>query len=411
MRVRIHHGAHEVGGNCVEIEAFDGSRIALDLGRPLTAAPNDAIPIPVFEGPLLGVLITHPHLDHYGLVGDLDGDVPVFIGEEASRILGAAAFFSPMTRPFAAAGYFHDRVPFEIGPYTITPYLVDHSAFDSYSLLVEVDGKRLFYTGDFRGHGRKARLFDDLLANAPQRIDVLITEGTHIALDPAQDDTHSPTEGDLEVELAALCRDTAGSVVAFGSAQNIDRLVTVFRAARRAGREFVTDLYAATVAAATRPTIPQPGFDDYRVYVPKRQRVLVTTSGEFDRVEHIRDLRIFGEQLAAEPGRYLMYLPSSTVRELIRSGALGTRSRALWSMWDGYLAEPSGRRLVSDLAAAGIPFSSLHTSGHATVDDLRRLAAALVPTHVVPIHTDAPNRFVDLFERTTLHADGTWWSA
>ncbi len=297
MRIRIHHGAHEVGGNCVEIEAADGSRIALDLGRPLSAALSDVVPAPTFAGPLLSVLITHPHLDHYGLVGDLDPAPPVFIGQEAARILDAAALFSPMTRPLSPAGFLRDRELFTIGPFTVTPYLVDHSAFDSYSLLVEADGKRLFYTGDFRGHGRKARLFEDLLAEPPRPIDVLITEGTQVG----GVDHGARTETALEAELAELCRATPGLVHVIGSAQNLDRLVTAFRAARSSGRTFVTDLYSAAVAACTRSTIPQPGFTGYRVYVPQRQRVLVKTSGEFERIAPIRDVRIFAEELAATP--------------------------------------------------------------------------------------------------------------
>jgi ribonuclease J len=36
MRVRIHRGAQEVGGNCIEVESA-GARIVLDVGRPLDA--------------------------------------------------------------------------------------------------------------------------------------------------------------------------------------------------------------------------------------------------------------------------------------------------------------------------------------------------------------------------------------
>ena len=35
MRARIHRGAHEIGGSCVELEA-DGCRLVLDVGRPLS---------------------------------------------------------------------------------------------------------------------------------------------------------------------------------------------------------------------------------------------------------------------------------------------------------------------------------------------------------------------------------------
>src|SRR5205814_253235 len=106
-------------------------------------------------------------------------------------------------------------------------------------------------------------------------VDVLLMEGTHVRADGAHDDVVFSTESDLEDRFVDLCQTTEGAVVVFGSVQNLDRVVTVYRAGRRAGRELVVDLYGATVAAATRPTIPQPGFPDLRVYVPNRQRIRV----------------------------------------------------------------------------------------------------------------------------------------
>jgi len=38
--------------------------------------------------------------------------------------------------------------------------LIDHSAYDSYALEVRTGGKTPFYSGDRRGHGRKAALFE-----------------------------------------------------------------------------------------------------------------------------------------------------------------------------------------------------------------------------------------------------------
>jgi ribonuclease J len=60
------------------------------------------------------------------------------------------------------------------------------------------------------------------------------------------------------------------------SAQNVDRMVTLYRAAKRAGRIFVTDLYAPTVARATSRTgTPQADGDGVRVFVPSSQRIAV----------------------------------------------------------------------------------------------------------------------------------------
>jgi ribonuclease J len=51
----------------------------------------------------------------------------------------------------------------------------------------------------------------------------------------------------------------------------------------------------------------------------------------------------------------------------------------------------------------------VHTSGHASPDDLKRLVAALNPKMLVPIHTDAPERYSELYPYVTAHTDGEWW--
>src|SRR5271169_1502336 len=100
MRVRILRGAHEIGGSCVEV-ATENSRIVLDVGKPLWAGWDETVPLPLVPGladgsdpSLAGVVISHPHLDHYGLVNQVDSRVPLFIGKEAAAVLKAAEFFS-----------------------------------------------------------------------------------------------------------------------------------------------------------------------------------------------------------------------------------------------------------------------------------------------------------------------------
>ncbi len=417
MRVRIHRGANEIGGNCIEVAAATGERLILDLGRPLSAGWNDTIDLPPvdglveFDAGLLGLIVSHPHLDHYGLVKQVACSVPIFMGREAASIVKAASFFSPACAPMAPTGFLEHGCPLHIGPFTVTPYLNDHSAFDAYSMVVEADGRRLFYTGDMRAHGRKAALFDRFVAEPPQGIHAVLMEGTHVRPDASHDDAVFDTEQDLEEELVRLCNATAGAVVMFGSAQNIDRLVTAYRGARRSNREFVVDLYGATVASSTRATIPQPGFPGLRVLVPQRQRVRVKQSGEFERVEAIKSVRIFPEEIAAQPGRFVLHVPSSTAAELLDSGVLDSRGLALWSLWAGYLKEPGGISMLSMFEAANVGFCHLHTSGHASVADLRRLVVALDPARVIPIHSESTNRFAELFPTVERHTDGEWWSA
>jgi ribonuclease J len=234
-------------------------------------------------------------------------------------------------------------------------------------------------------------------------------EGTHVRPDPTHDDADFDTEEDLEVRLAAQLSVTAGAVAVVGSAQNIDRLVTVYRAARRSGRELVVDLYGASVAAATRASIPQVGIPGLRVFVPQSQRVKVKDSGEFERVNSLGSARVYQEELAENPERFAYHVPGSVVHELIGHGALQPPSAVVWSMWTGYLREQSGRRLEQRVRAAGLDFSILHTSGHASVRDLWRLSTAVAPTTLVPMHSESTDRFEELFDNVVRHADGEWW--
>lgn len=161
--------------------------------------------------------------------------------------------------------------------------------------------------------------------------------------------------------------------------QNLDRLVTTYRAARRAERTLVVDLYSATLARATgRPTMPQPGTHDVRVYIPSRQRVLVKGSGEFERTRAVATHRVYLEELRASAGGFALLAQTSTLAELGRAGCLD-RARAAWSMWAGYLDTGSGRRAGELLARFEVPLEVMHASGHAAVADLRRLVDAYTP--------------------------------
>jgi len=71
MRACIHRGSKQIGGSCVEVESR-GQRLLIDFGLPLDAEENHGQYVPSIIGldgsdpSLLGILISHPHLDHFG---------------------------------------------------------------------------------------------------------------------------------------------------------------------------------------------------------------------------------------------------------------------------------------------------------------------------------------------------------
>ena len=70
MKVCIQCGTKEIGGTCIEI-ASSGKRLVLDLGLPIDH--DVGVPLPQVKGfvkedrDLLGIFISHPHQNHYGL--------------------------------------------------------------------------------------------------------------------------------------------------------------------------------------------------------------------------------------------------------------------------------------------------------------------------------------------------------
>jgi len=412
MRACIHRGAHEIGGTCIELE-HEGARLILDIGLPLEGGQDVESLFPAVNGltegdpSIVGLIISHGHPDHYGCEVDVHASVPRYLGEATQRMLKEATFFTSAGAQIAAAGHLADQVPLKLGPFTVTPYLVDHSAFDAYALLVEAGGRCLFYSGDLRAHGRKASLFERLVSEPPQDVHVLLLEGTNIQNGAAQ---AKPSERDVEEQCVELFRATEGMVLACYSAQNIDRLVTLFRAARRSSRTLVVDLYTATIARATgRATIPQADWDGVRVFVPRSQRVNVKNSREFERINWLREQRLFPEELPGSASELVMTFRGSMAAELDRAGCL-EGAHAVWSMWPGYLEEQSGTRFKGWLDEQGIPLSILHSSGHASQADLQRFAAAIHAQEVVPVHTRQATRYPDLFANVRERADGEWWT-
>jgi ribonuclease J len=100
MMACIHRATKEIGGTCVEIESL-GKRIVLDVGLPLDVADPETFPLHPVKGfvkpdpDLLGVVISHPHQDHYGLAPRLRKETLFLIGERKASWPLPKSFLPP----------------------------------------------------------------------------------------------------------------------------------------------------------------------------------------------------------------------------------------------------------------------------------------------------------------------------
>jgi ribonuclease J len=316
------------------------------------------------------------------LVEELPSDWPIWTGSGSAKLIAVTADITrhPLTRTFQT---WHSRSkPLSIGPFTITPILTDHSAFDAYMLLVEGAGKRILYTGDFRRHGRKSVLIDRMIANPPPNIDVLVTEGTNLGSDKPV-----TTEVELEREFVELFKRTKGRVFVAWSAQNIDRTVTLYRAAKRTGRMLAIDLYTADVLdrISGGTHLPRAGYSSLKVVVTKRLANYYRRLGREDFIERIVPYGISARQLVKS--RYVAMARPSLIADYRSAGVVPTADDAFnFSMWRGYLSEPDLAEVLKWCQTGGTEIAYIHTSGHASPVDLRAFAATIHPKVTVPVH-------------------------
>ena len=244
MKITIHKGSHEIGGTCIQLSSGK-TNILLDAGLPLRA---DGQPVDLSRLFVDALLVSHPHQDHFGLMATLPPGTPVYIGKLARSLIDAPQLFIGKDRYVLNFHDFKAWQPFTIGEFTITPYLVDHSATDAYAFLIEAEGKRVFYSGDLRSHGRKGKLFDNLIQHPIRDIDLLFLEGTMLH----RNNDLFPDETAVENTIFLTIRQQKNISFLLSSSQNIDRIVSAYRACKRAHKLLVIDIYTAWVLEQLR---------------------------------------------------------------------------------------------------------------------------------------------------------------
>ncbi len=317
------------------------------------------------------------------MLEETPADWPVYSGPHAAGLMRLTANMFG-TFPERDHRHWSDGKPLDIGAFRVTPLLTDHSAFDAYMLLIEVDGKKLLYSGDFRVHGRKASLVRRLMAQPPPALDVLLMEGTNLGSDKP-----TKSESDLEIDFVALFARTAGRVFVSWSAQNLDRTVTLYRSALRSGRTLVVDLYTAEVLQllADAGRLPQPGWDGLKVVITKAFSRLYKSKGRGEFVERMAQHGISAAALARDAQRWVVMIRPSLMKDLQSKGVTpGPHDAWSFSQWRGYLREPNGQKLSRWFEDGGSTADHIHTSGHASVADLQAFARAMKPRMLVPIH-------------------------
>jgi len=408
MKFKIHRGTREIGGSCVEIWT-ESTRIVVDLGMPLVnpdrtrfdseSIRDASVQELIAKGGNTALILSHAHQDHFGLMKYVHKNCKIYLGKASQALIELTNIFLNQKWGISTPVNFESGKPFSIGDIKITPYLMDHSAFDSYAFLIKAGGKSLFYSGDFRRHGRKTKAFDWFAHNVENNVDYLLLEGNTIG----RTDIELRTENDLEAELVKIFKEGKGINLIFTSGQNIDRLVSIYRACKKTGKTLAIDFYIATVLTELSKfgKIPYPSknFPEIRVFFPYRLSQMISNQGNKNMLYRFKEFKITKAQIDGQFNKTVMVVRPSMKTDLehIKNLKNGT---FIYSVWSGYKKEDTTQEFIRFLTGRGMIEKEIHTSGHADRKALKRMVEVLKPKNLVPIHTFEGDKYEKIFTGT-----------
>ena len=102
----------------------------------------------------------------------------------------------------------------------------------------------------------------------------------------------------------------------------------------------------------------------------------------------------------------VVMLRPSLLRDFTQKGMIIEPGDAwVFSMWSGYL-ETQYEDVMRSFDSAGATFTKIHTSGHASRDDLEEFARQITARHLVPIHSFTWDEHLDRFSNVRRLRDG-----
>ena len=371
MNIHIHRGQNQIGGSIIEI-TDNKTRLFFDIG--INLVENEQIEVPQIDGLFCGdtncdgIFISHYHADHIGLIEKIPDSIPMYMGEKAYAIIRAAADYRGKEIGFISRYICHKK-SIMIGDFSITPFLCDHSAFDSYMFLIEHSGKKVLYTGDFRANGRLN--FDNLLNDIPE-VDALIIEGTTLT----RENQENIEEELLEQIAVDYIKDVNGPVFIMMSAQNIDRLITTQNIADKTDRVLLQDIYTAKIAKSCG-------------VLSDKARVFMTGGDkQYEQLQEFSSVKIGKYEIAKTP--FLMCIRQSMKNYLSKLNELMSFEDGVlfYGMWKGYMEQQEMQEFLDFMTSKGVKIHVLHTSGHADSYTIDRLVKDTKPQIIIPIHTE-----------------------
>lgn len=332
------------------------------------------------EDRLLGLLLTHAHMDHIGAVSWLlrELDLPVY-GGALSLALVRAALEEAGIADSTDLRLMEPGKCFNLGDVLVEPVHINHSIPQTTALALHTPAGVFFHTADFKiDHGSKLEPPADLERMrelGEMGVRVLFSDSTNVQL---------PGRAGSEVEVAAALREVVadardGAIMVPMLSSNLWRVQALVDAAAENGRQIVPLGYSLQRNVRI-------GRELGLLRVPDSDLILSA-----DRIENVdRDkLMILASGAQGEARAAFARLCRGEVRgfklrqgdtAIYSSRVIPGNERAVYALWDSLVRQ--GVKLITPDDAP------IHCSGHARSDEHRELMRLLKADIVIPVHGD-----------------------
>ncbi|KKN16991.1 hypothetical protein LCGC14_0970290, partial [marine sediment metagenome] len=127
-----------------------------------------------------GILISHPHKDHYFGLSFVNRTIPIYTGVVTKRIIRAfcKSAKDSISNNFNGLNWqtFRTGDIIDIKGMKIVPFHVDHSVPGAYGFIIYSSAGPVVYTGDFRRHGPLSNMTEEFL-NEIKTHGTILTKG------------------------------------------------------------------------------------------------------------------------------------------------------------------------------------------------------------------------------------------
>ncbi len=393
---------------------------------------------------ILGIFLSHAHLDHSGFLSLIKEDFPVITSSTTIKFLKAIETINPeLFNQFTIVKKrfwdedFGEKVSisykkkkqkdsefnseekeklrnfieindekheYKIENIKFTSFKTDHSILGSLGFFIEIEGRGIAYTGDIRFHGKNS-CFSYQYVNELKKLKptILITEGTR-----KKGEKENKKEEDVYNGVIKVINEYKGKLIIadFGS-RNIERLETFLKIAKETKRYLLITYKDAYLLDLLKD----------EVNIIDDENILIIHEKKSDDRNYLKEIKEKYKNKINTPQKlnnslgdfiicYSFYDLVNLIDLNINDGAY------IYSTSEAYSEEQEIdiKRLFNwlnyfNLKVYGVELQNekpifsgdYHSSGHASFEDIIWMINEINPEYILPVHTENIEEFIKIF--------------